>query len=683
MSKSLPPSAVSMTPGIGLGFLRRVFTSGSFLQALIELIKDGLDWGATEIHLGTTRKGCLVYADNGIGMNPDNRRAFISFNLTTARADRHQAGRQGSGTKFMLARSTCLKFATRTVDDPSSIVTFTTSIDAIERAIVEQASLEVEHTPVTPQAWPRGFATGTELVYELENARSMPRGDKLARELAERLTHAIANKVFVDGKRLPEPEVIGEKFVYETGHPMLGRIAIELTRPKNRREGDGVFFTPNDIGEASYGAFMRAAGDQNRPYFPEILSLAEVSGTISAAFLADVAVDDRTQFSDRLASDKRVRIFAAFLSELAPKIGETLGITVSRGRKEGGIDLGPIADDISGRFGGLPAVQKPPPDDGPTILPPPSGPKPPGPHKPPVRRTTGIQLVMSHSDREVGEEFVIHAYLREQALVAQGIGFSSLRIKYDDTLVRRLGPAESGDGWRFKALKVGEASFTAYVNGHADITATCSIDVVSRRRLRISPPLTRTRVGETATFAVENADRIRSGSVVWEVVPSSVPINVAPDALSATVSPNVYCEAIEVRASDPGDPVNFATATIIVPEKDAPRIRIEDTVFWLKPHEGVGVTETSVFAHFRPEGASGEGHILAVNVAHPRMLRANERGNEHIRRVFVEEVAARYAEFSMQYLHPEETKALEAEGALALLRKSHAIALSVMDKLLS
>ena len=686
MSHSLPPSALSaasIKPGIGLGFLRRVFTSGSLLQALIELIKDGLDWGATEIHLGTTRKGCLVYADNGVGMNADNRRAFVSFNLTTARADRNQAGRQGSGTKFMLARSTCVRVATRTVDDPSSIVTFTTSINAIEQAIVQQSSLEVEHVPVTPKTWSRGFATGTQLEYELESTRSMPRGEKLARELAERLTHAVAAKVFVDGKLLPEPEVIGEKFVYETKHPVLGQIAIELSRPKNRRDSDGVFFTPNDIGEASYGAFMRAAGDQNRPYFPEILGLAEVSGTISAAFLADVAVDDRTQFSDRLASDKRVRIFAAFLSELAPKIGETLGITVSRGRKEGGIDLGPIANDISDRFGGLPAVQKPPPNDGPTLLPPPGGPKPPGPHKPPVRKTTGIQLVPSYPDREVGEELIIHAYLREQALVAQGLGFQSLRIKYDDTLVRLLGPAEGGDGWRFRTLKVGKASFTVYVKKHTDVTATCSVEVVSQRRLRLHPPVTRARVGEMVAFTVDNADRIRGARVVWEVTPSDTPITVAPDALSATVSPRVYGSPLEVKVSDPGDTRNVATAMIIVPEKDAPRIRIQDTVFWLNPYDGADVAETAVFAYFRPERASGEGHILSINLAHPRMLRANERGNEHVRRVFVEEVATRYAEFVMQYLHPEETKALEAEGALALLRKSHAIALSVMDKLLS
>ncbi len=124
-------------------------------------------------------------------------------------------------------------------------------------------------------------------------------------------------------------------------------------------------------------------------------------------------------------------------------------------------------------------------------------------------------------------------------------------------------------------------------------------------------------------------------------------------------------------------------ATIIVLPKDAPRIRIQDTVFWLKQYDGPGEPESAMFAYFRSEGVAGEGHVLTINAAHPRMLRAGERGAEHVRRVFVQEVAMRYAQFLYQRLRSEEAQALEAEGAHILIRKVAEVALTVMDTLLS
>lgn len=498
--------------GIGAGFLRQQFGGKPYIHAIVEILKNARDWGASQIRIATG-KDFIEIEDDGEGMNRKNRNAFASINMSTAGGAR-QAGKFCTGTKQMLF-SHCHSVEVRTapLETPDKVFLFRFATDEYEAKALRGETIRGEALQKGDETWFRSHPTGTIIRYTLENpkSRAIKRGKDLAAELSARLPMKFGDIITVDGEALPPKNIIGRPFLMTETSSQLGEVGFEIYRPLEARSDDELRFTSHEVGEVPVASLLRMLKDPDmRSRFPAVFVHQEVCGTISASFLRDYANEDRATFKPSLVDDQRLLLLLRLMERHARTIEAYLELNL-RHEKTGSVNLNPFVDRLRKLYD--PKQER----TGPVFVPPPEettedsekeadkGGK--------ERQRPAITLALSDAEFEPGETIRCEAKLRGD--VQQKHGASTLKWHSDKSLATDATASDTNLALTLVAEELGTGRVMVEIPGTPH-SATRSYEIVPRRVFRQRHERITTKVGQTITLFVTNTDRIK-GSPAWMV----------------------------------------------------------------------------------------------------------------------------------------------------------------------
>src|SRR3989338_9000831 len=487
MTSKNPASIRPITPSLGEGNLKQMFSGKPFIHCLLEMIKNSRDYRAKLIAVFFQGRDRFVALDNGRGMGAKNRDGFASVNHTTA-TSRDQSGRFGSGTKHMLySHATQVEVLTAPEEEPDWVYRFSFTTESYERMVLRKEQFLPERMPKTSQTWPHPFPFGTQIVYTLAEptSRGIMRGEKLAAELASRLPLKFRDILTVDGEPLPEKKLVGRQFVLNENHSKLGPVSVELYRPERRRSDDDLRMAVVEVGETPIRNVFR---------------LDVVCGTITVPAFRDYANEDRNTFSPRIGDDPRIMPFVRFLEQIAPSVQQALEIKLSA-QSEDEADraaMDELREMITGAYGPE-LVDR----DGPGIDPPVDGPV-----DPPIEPDP-ISLSLRH-EFEPGEEIDVKVRLHGDAAEH----YTANDLQWHTTRANATNIRVLPDGLRMTANHLGRGVISVDIPG-TPYGASTQYDVVAQRVFRLSSSNVSTKVSKNVMLLGVNVDRLK-GKLVWK-----------------------------------------------------------------------------------------------------------------------------------------------------------------------
>lgn len=540
MSQTRREEVPPVEANFGDGFLQQIFGGKSFIHCVVELLKNSRDWGAGAISITTSDRTRFVIFDDGRGMNRANRNAFVSINMTTAGGPR-QAGRYDTGTKKMLfSQATHVRVLTAPEEEPDSVYAFDVATDEYERLVLSKGTITPRRMRKNATSWPYQSRFGTEITYTLrEPSRTgVLRGERLGAELAARLPRKFRGIVSVDGADFPEKQIFGRVFEATEQHPALGEVALELYRPRHRRQEEDLLLTAVEVGDAPLGYLYRLLPDRLREEFPVVFLLPAVCGTIAAAFLWRYVNEDRRTLDPKIADDPHTVQLVRFLARFAPAVQRALEIKMSEGggAEDGDAEVRELASVCNRRY----AKGKGPGDseleDGAENAPP-EGPDPVCPDP----------AISTHcrGEVEVGERFEVTARLRK-----------NLEGEHGNTLRWYTGRSNA----KLENEQHGKVTLVAQRIGHASVqvdlpgtpySARAYYEVVAERVFRLSATHAQIRVGAEMILTAVNWDKLPGdGELHWEVAGSACAIGVEGKRITVRGVRNGIAKIIARSKSD-------------------------------------------------------------------------------------------------------------------------------------
>jgi hypothetical protein len=585
---------------IGEGFLQQLFGGKSFIHCLIELLKNSRDWGADIIMLITALAlDKLRIVDNGRGMNGANRDAFVSIATPTAR-EAHQSGKFCTGTKQTLF-SQAKSVTVRTVSDenPDIVFVFSFTKEEYEKLVLTNGKLEPQILEKNRTTWPYDFPTGTEITYELNEPkrRDIKRGEALAHELSARLPIKFCEFVQVDGKPLPQKEIVGEVFSYSEEHPKLGLICLEAYRPKHRAQDEGFRVTGVEIGEVSMENFERALGELQGHLDPLYL-MREVCGVAGASFFKEHANEDRQTINPKIADDPRTVFFLRILKILAPEIERKLGIRIAKETdKTDEARVNELVALVNQRYEYVPE--------------PPDGPQPPNPTQDPK---SPLRIDLPRHEFEPGETIEARAILRAD-LVKQGYKPSDVHWTTHHSRGKGIKINKAEGRLTMTADQHGDGVIQADLQGTM-IHATTHYRVLKERVFRLSLSQAQVKVGGRIILTGINTDKLK-GDIAWML---NGPGRLEESGARAVFHADIVSRP-SVSAWDKGDPRTKATCDITVNREEERIIKIRNHTFLYDFVSMEGLVKVPV----RMERMD-KIHHLAFNLSGLGYQKAKERG---------------------------------------------------------
>lgn len=316
---------------VGSGYMHDTMKHVPFIVALLELIKNALDWGATRIEIDTEDDLIVSVRDNGTGMPQRNRDAFWSLARSTATGSR-QTGAFDTGAKFgFMGWTTRMDVLTASEEEPEWVVRMGLRASEYQEAVFKNECVPQESVRKSRETWPFDHDYGSRIRWELDPSgkgiQGYPRGAKLREVLAARIGQLHACKVFVDGKRLPPVEVEPgtQPYIVQTEHRVLGTCFLHLYRRRSARKGtDALRMGDTHIAEVSVRQFLNALSTLQTKQVPPWMFHAEVFGHILVPYLKEHAAQTRDRFLVSVRDDPRTDLLLSYLEELGPQIAEAL-----------------------------------------------------------------------------------------------------------------------------------------------------------------------------------------------------------------------------------------------------------------------------------------------------------------------------------------------------------------------
>lgn len=557
----------AIRPQVNPSIWKEIFKKNSLMPCLVEMFKNSIDWNATQIQLDTRDgRDRLRFVDDGAGMNERNRFAFLSVGNTTANSA-EQSAKYGTGAKYMIfSFSSNVRVVTAPQDDAEWVFVFEFTPDDLAQAYSGRGEIRVEKVKKTKQTWPHEHPFGTDMTFTYVNPRSsaVVRGDKLARKLSDRLDLTMSGLVKVDGKSLPPKELIGQLYSYDLPQgslPRLGRVRLELYRPKRKSVDENLFATGRTIGEVPFREALRLLDDDQRELVPELFLDPEVCGLIKAEFLNNHTTESRDSYADTLADDPNMPELLRFLRSVEPDVAAKLQISLTRVPADDRSKqvVTEVVDVLQRRYN--PQGELPEGEVGDVVD---------DPHaarneeavKEGTSRVTGTppppsntpRLLMEHEEFEHGEVIDVKLVAPEE--------FAKRFHWYTDQ--SRADVLEmDGKRIRLKATSFGRAVIRALVPMTGE-KAEATYEIVPKRKFRLSATFLQVEVNSTTTLRAINADKVQ-GEVVWQIQGSG---KIEPRAGNTQVrfTPDRAGETV-IIAYDDADPDNKLSCAIRVTGK--------------------------------------------------------------------------------------------------------------------
>lgn len=493
---------------LGNGIIMTLFKGKSFIECMIELIKNSRDWDARSIQI-FTNENTIKIIDNGEGMNIANRNAFVSIGTTTASRSRKQAGKFCTGTKQMLfsqAENVIVRTAPK--EEPNCVYLFEVSTETYEELILTNGSITPQRFIKDKSTWPYDSDFGTELLYTLKNPtrKTIFRGQRLAEELSARLPLKFQDIITIDNQPIPQKKIKGKIFSYFSDNRHLGEIGIELYNPEYKHREDGLRIGSLEIGEVPIDNFLRTLGERSNSIH-SIFLRPEVCGNINASFFEAYSNQDRFTLDQSLRDDPRLHHFFKLLEEIASDVQRELEIklnnssTTTNSEKE----IHEIATQITEIYRG-------------------DGKKP--------DTNTGSQHPSSSSNNSDPDEphyakAMIRLYHKPEfepneiieIKVKLNPTFQKMGYKFEDIQWYLHRSKSSGlkmqpDGFTLTAGKeLGIGIITGEVPG-TSITVRTSYEIVRERVFKLNPTIIKLSIGSKCILTIENVDKIK-GDVIW------------------------------------------------------------------------------------------------------------------------------------------------------------------------
>jgi hypothetical protein len=639
-------------PTIGGQLLETMYGGKTFIQALIECIKNSRDYGANFINIITNIANVLMVIDDGEGMGEDNREAFCSLNSKKT----HRKGRSGhfgTGTKAMFyGFSDRVDVVTAPIDADGHIITFGFSRAEYQKTLLTETSIIPDEHPRNKDTWAHDFRTGTQIVFTLQKSKNILCGPKLAAELAARLPRSFQKIIRIDGVPLPEKEMIGEPIEREI-NTLFGTIFLEVYRPKepHAEETLGVGGVDGEIGEIPMTNFYKILGD-NRGKLPAIFLQRAVCGTIRHELFAQYVNEDRQTLKPEIAQDPKTLHLLRALREIAPEIQETLGVQEKEKQIKSSAEA--VFAQLHNHYAKT-SREKPKIDDPDLAV---------------NAKSTVLKQGKAANALTIGsleidqEQYQIGETITAKMVWARGV--NARPCSFDTSLAKSRDIKQDSSTLTMIANEVGEGKITISVNGW---TTTVTFDIVERRKLEIQGPKT-IAVGKPRTLRVLNRDKMK-GKPQWQIIDGF-------GELSATEGDEVMITGkvvggVHVLLTDSQNLDNQAETLIDIELKPQKRICIRGTWFTI---EATNTDSSLEFA--KPvtmiRSVTGKVHNLIINPSSPGYKEAEESGNFTV--MLTCAIATEYARFSRIDLAEDEVQDRDLSTVYAQIQADLALLLN-------
>lgn len=301
----------------------------------VEAVTNSEDYKAANIWISVLGKGQdqeIIFLDDGEGMGPDRRQAFMSVAFSTSKDDEEKRGRHGLGTKRMSAEfkfCEVIDISQKENDGKMRILSFGWD-EWLEKLIAEEdipvGELKRDHallglspgkTGVRIRLWgPRGDRSYT--------------AEQVMNHLGNQLAPWVAKKVRVssdtrDWKPLKTRELLGDEIEHRDNHPVLGNVYVRIYTPKIRTETDSLRI--GALGPVcDFSEFRNQLPEYLYQQLPRVFSNPLVCGIIDVSKFNKYSDNSRTNFDASLFESELMMAFINYLSlELEDEVEERLG----------------------------------------------------------------------------------------------------------------------------------------------------------------------------------------------------------------------------------------------------------------------------------------------------------------------------------------------------------------------
>lgn len=536
---------------LGKGLLSEIYGGKSFMECLIEIVKNSRDWGATIIKIDASDKdkAQMVIFDNGKGMDEANRSAYVSMKEDVKR-EGFVSGKFDTGAKFMLFSFADITVRTIAHDDLDTVCIFELKAsDYEEKALSNQLEFIPSLVAKNSSTWSYSSQTGTELTLKFRNPTrsSIKRGANLAEELSARLPIKFSEFVLVNGLNIPKKKIKGEVYTIHHEDELLkgknskGFLDMELYNPENRRSEDELRLAPFEVGEVTMKKFLQQI-QKHASDIPTVYLLDICCGTIVCPFLGEYSDQDRQSFKPDIMSDPRVPKLIQLLKLYAPHVEQAFGIvrnnTMSEAEEADFNDLLEICNEVydaevkketiikTVRDVNLPDIDTE--DDG-------------------VRSSKAftaqppVSLKIGRHEYEIGESFEVE--LTMTSSFSKKTELKEFLWNLND--LRSVAKSWSQDRSKVTlvAKQEGNGKISVDLPG-TSIQATVHYTIVARRSFRLSRGQITVYVGQDFPVMAINSDKLK-GQISWRLTGPIAQLN-------------KYDTKLELKATSPGQATVYA-----------------------------------------------------------------------------------------------------------------------------
>lgn len=472
-----------------------------------QLAENDYDAGADSINFVVDDDREVVSVQgNGSGFGVEGRRSFPSLGKSFKRkGNRPIKGKYGTGAKSAFGVASTIMVEDVCPEDELSGRMVVMTLDRDETiARYAGENREGQHTYIVKRDSSLGQSGSRVTVSGFDRGRFL-RGEILRERLSDGLAPFIAEMVRVNGERLPEREIVGERIRFTREHAILGTIRVDLYIPKRRRFNDRLRI--GSIGPVCevHDFFLGITDKNMKVRFPQILLDPAVCGIIDVEKFNEFSVQSRHEFDGALFSRQELHEFIYFLQmEVEPELSGKLQDTFSKNEQERAEEMVCSVTELFHKAFGVPQVRVPGRGHGPA-----EGGDTDEDIEDQIRPPTGrkdIQLNIGQVEIICGEELEI--------FVARYGARSSGQFNFDGaasggTLFR----TENTRTWYRAGNTAGIYILQVVDRLHPDVSANVTIKVVTERQFRVSPRTARIPCGEKITLRAINTEVITNRNV--------------------------------------------------------------------------------------------------------------------------------------------------------------------------
>lgn len=638
----------SERPRVNPGVWFKIFHEPRLLVCLIELVKNGFDWGAQTINVITSEgREKLRIVDDGRGMDIRNRMAFLSVGESTASGD--MSGTFGTGTKKITFTFTShVRVVTAPEDEPDLI--YVCEFTPKELAAVysgEENSVIWKSQRKTSRSWPHEPQFGSDITFTLKDPsqRSIFRDIALARKLSDRLDNVLIDSgmVLVNGDRLPAKQLAKGSRLFSVNepsgvNPALGHVRLEFYRPASKASSEDLLMTGRSIGEVSFRDILvkHLLTEDQREMVPALFLEAEVCGLIKADFLNDHVTERRDVYDSSISTDERIVELLRLLNRIEHDVADHLGIRLRHledEEAEGKEEIEELLQKWQKRYnpeGTLPEGYTGSIVEGETNTTRRKGP-----------RTTPIpseqpRLIIEREEYALDELIVVR-------LEVPGGSTDGYHFRHEQA--RGKVKKQSASEITLVANELGRGLIQA-INPQTLQSARVEYEVVLERVFKLSATYVAVELGSQTTIRAINTDKV-SGQVEWELVEGRGKLEKLSKGTAARFTPDRTGLAVVAAYDSRRKRVRHTCDVRVTPRQNqVPPLRIRDQYFTVE------YTMSDLHAYRKPativKAGAGEVNRLVFNLLAPGYRVALEAGT--LQQVLALSTATEYAKhFSINW----------------------------------